>query len=339
MADVTLKKLAEIAGVHPSTASRALDPRREHLVNDATLTRIRELADSMGYHPDLVARSLKQGRTGTVGVIVADLGNQFVTPIIHGLAGALDDDHVLPIIAETEDDHDRFDWILANMLSRRVDAIITSAARYGDVAMLEKAGRLVPLIIAARSLPETTLPQVVHDDLAGGRTAAEHLIDLGHRRIAQLRGPDDVGNFANRAIGFTAACIEHGIEEVVVEEIGMRPVRSEGRRLMAALLGSSDDRPTAIFAHNDLMAFGALDVLREAGLNVPGDVSLMGYNDTPLLSRVEPPLTSVRYPSHEVGQESGALALQMIADPDLQPEPQIFGVELVRRASTAPLGR
>lgn len=337
MPEVTLKKLAEIAGVHPSTASRALDPRREHLVNDETLTRIRALADSLGYHPDFVARSLKQGRTGTVGVIVADLGNQFVTPLIHGLAGALDGEHVLPIIAETEDDHDRFDWILANMLSRRVDAIITSAARFGDVEMLEKAGRLVPLIIAARSLPDTSLPQVVHDDLAGGRTAAEHLIELGHRRIAQLRGPDDVGNFANRAIGFSAACLELGADEVIVEEIGTRPVRSEGQRLMTALLESADERPSAVFAHNDLMAFGALDVLRDAGLDVPGDVSLMGYNDTPLLSRVEPPLTSVRYPSHEVGQTSGALALQLIAQPDLQPEAQVFGAELIRRSSTAPL--
>lgn len=338
MSDITLKKLAELAGVHPSTASRALDPRRSHLVNDKTLTRIRALASDLGYHPDLVARSLKQGKTGTVGVIVADLGNHFVTPLIHGIAGALDQEQVLPIIAETLDDHDRFGRILANMLSRRVDAIVTTAARYGDLDMLEKAGSTVPLVIAARSLPETRLPQVVHDDRAGGEAAAQHLAELGHRRVAQLRGPADVGNFANRAVGFANACVQFGLEEVAIPEIGDRPVRSEGQRLMAALLASGRRLPTAVFAHNDLMAFGALDVLREAGLNVPGDVSLMGYNDTPLLSRVEPPLTSVRYPSHEVGQASGALALRLIAEPESRVDRQVFGVELIARASTVPPG-
>lgn len=307
-----LDDIARAVGVHPSTVSRALNPDRARLVKPDTRQAVEEAARRLGYRPDMVARGLQSGRTATVGVVVADLGNPFVTPIIHQLAGALEPAGIMPVIAETQDEHERFSRILDHMLGRRVDAIVTAAARAGDREILEAAARVVPVVVAARPLPDSPLPQVTHDDRAGGRLAADHLAGLGHRLVAQLRGPLDVSNFSQRAIGFTEACRKLGLDEVVVDEIGSRPVLEEGQRLMDAILALPAPRPTAVFAHNDLMALGGLTALRQAGLRVPEDMSLVGYNDLPAMDLVAPPLTTIRYPSGEIGRVAGQVVIELL---------------------------
>ncbi len=332
MAGTTLDDIAREVGVHPSTVSRALNPTRAGLVKPDTRRAVEEAARRLGYRPDMVARGLQSGRTATIGVIVADLGNAFITPIIHQLAAALETASMMPVIAETQDEHERFTRILDHIISRRVDAIVTAAARLGDREILEAAAMTVPVVVAARPLPGSALPQVIHDDEGGARMAAEHLASLGHRSVAQLRGPLDVANFSRRAVGFTDASGRLGLAEVVVEDTGRRPIFEEGRRLMEMLLAAVSPLPTAVFAHNDLMALGALAALNEASLRVPEDVSLIGYNDLPAMELVAPPLTTVRYPSKEIGRAAGELVLSVLrgqepADVCLEPA-------LVVRAST-----
>jgi LacI family transcriptional regulator len=276
------------------------------------------VADELGYRPDMVARGLKSGKTGTVGIITADLGNTFVTPIIHGIAAALEPAGMLPTIAETQDDHARMVNILDHMLSRRVDGIVALAARAADKEILEAADQIAPVVLAGRPLDDTTLHQVVHDNEHGGRLVAEHLHALGHRRVAQLRGPDDVANFPRRAAGFSTVVESRGMVEVIVPDRAERPVIEEGLRLMELLLETSTDLPTAVFAHNDLMAVGALAFLRMRGIRVPDDMSLVGYNDLPMVGHLTPPLTTVRYQSLEVGRRAGELMVHILAggDPD-----------------------
>ena len=310
---VTLYDVAREAGVHFSTVSRALDPTKHDKVKDATRQRIIEVADKLGYRPDMVARGLRSGKTGTVGVVSADLGNTFVTPIIHGIAASLEVAGLLPTIAETQDDHARMANILNHMLSRRVDGIVALAARAADQAVLEAANEVVPVVLAGRPLEHTSLRQVIHDNERGGRLVAEHLGAFGHRTVAQLRGPDDVANFPRRANGFSAVVAESGMAEVIFPAIAERPVIDEGRRLMERLLDSSPDLPTAVFAHNDLMAIGALAVLRTRGMRVPEDMSLVGYNDLPMVGHLTPPLTTVRYQILDVGRHSGEMMVQMLA--------------------------
>lgn len=312
--------------------SRALNPDRARLVKPDTRIAVEEAARRLGYRPDMVARGLQSGRTATVGVVVADLGNTFVTPIIHQLAAALETTGIMPVIAETQDDHGRFTRILDHMLGRRVDAIVTAAARLGDQEILEAAARLVPVVIAARPLPDSALVQVVHDDRAGGRLAAGHLAGLGHRRVAQLRGPLDVANFSAREVGFTEACRDLGIEEVRLDDTGARPVFEEGERLMEALLAGPGPRPTAVFAHNDLMALGGLAALHSQDLGVPEDMSMVGYNDLPAMDLVAPPLTTVRYPSNEIGRAAGELVIQLLAGEE--PEDVLLQPTLIVRSST-----
>ncbi|HKX74743.1 MAG TPA: LacI family DNA-binding transcriptional regulator [Acidimicrobiia bacterium] len=332
---VTLLDVARQAGVHPSTVSRALDPRQQQRVKEHTRLRIVEVANALGYRPHLVARGLQSGRTATVGVIAADLGNTFVTPIIHGLTSTIEGVGLLPLIAETQDDHDRLGVILDHMLSRRVDAIVVAAARAGDKDILESAGRLVPTIIAARPLEDTVLPQVIHDDYQGGRLVAEHFHHLGHRLVAQLEGPADVANFPRRAAGFVGLLGEHGIEEVTLSDRAHTPSIEEGERLARLLVARPGPFPTAVFAHNDLMAIGALSVFRAAGLRVPGIVSLVGYNDLPMVGQIDPPLTTLRYPSWEVGRMAGEMVASLLNGE--RPGDHSLDPVLVVRASTRPV--
>lgn len=336
-ASVTLQDIATEAGVHPSTVSRALDPAKSHRVREATRMHIRDVAGRMGYRPHLIARGLQTGRTATIAFIAADLGNTFVTPIIHGLASAIRADGMLPVIGETEDDHETFAALLDHMLSRRVDGIVTAAARTGDREILESAARLVPVVLAGRPLDGSTLPRVVHDDRLGGELAATHLADLGHRRVAQLHGPPDVANFPRRAEGFSRCVSERGMEEITVTDMGSNPIAAEGERLMELLLAGSDDPPTGVFAHNDLMALGARTTINAHGLRIPHDVSLIGYNDLPLVGRLTPPLTTVRYPSLEVGRAAGELLLELLRG--VEPREFRLEPELIVRASTAPPDR
>ncbi len=310
---VTLHDVARAADVHPSTVSRALDPVMYERVKESTRHRIIEIADRLGYRPDMVARSLRSGKTGTIGVIAADLGNTFVTPIIHGIAAALEPAGMMPTVAETQDDHARMVNILDHMISRRMDGIVALAARQADQQALESANAVVPVVLAGRPLDDTGLRQVVHDNEQGGRLVAEHLHGLGHRLVAQLRGPDDVANFPRRAKGFSSVVEAAGMEEATIADCAERPVIDEGNRLMEALLDSSPELPTAVFAHNDLMALGAIRSLRERGIRVPDDMSLVGYNDLPTVGYLSPPLTTVRYQSFEVGRRAGGTMIQVLA--------------------------
>ena len=331
-----MKDIATAAGVNASTVSRALDPAKRHLVRADTVERIETTAKRLGYRGDRVAGALRRGTTGTVGVIVADLANPFIAPIIHGVAQAIIPQQMLPMVIETGDDTGRFETSLAHVLSRRVDAVVVAGARFSNRAALEEASRHTPVIITARGLPGSSLPQVLHDDRAGGALAARHLIELGHTRVAELRGPDDVGNFASRHDGFTRECLDAGVEVVQLPVLGERPTRADGERLTRVLLDlHGDDMPTAVFAHNDLMALGVLSVFRERGVSCPGDVSLVGYNNTPAMDQINPPLTTVIYPGSQVGHAAGELALRLITDPGGASPGTLFPPQLSARASTS----
>jgi LacI family transcriptional regulator len=316
---VTLKDIAERAGVHVSTASRALDPQKSSLVGGGTRARVRAAADELGYRGDALASGLRRGRTSTFGVVVADLGNPFIAPVVRGIENSLDGRGLMALVSESQDDHTRMSRVLDNLLSRRVDAIITTAARAGDERLLRGVAAQVPLVLAVRDLPDADLVAVTHDDERGGRLAAEHLLASGHRRVAQLRGPRDISNFHGRAEGFRRRLAESGAELLEVDHIAAHPILSEGRRLMERLFALYEDLPTAVFAHNDLMAFGALEALRAHGLACPQDLALIGYNDTQMTTFTAPPLTTIRLPGYELGRLAADAAIVLIENEGRHP--------------------
>lgn len=333
---VTLEDVARVAGVHYSTVSRALDPAKAWRVGANTRRHVEAVAMEMGYRRHMGASGLKRGRTHTVGVIVADLGNPFISPVLRGLANRLDEADLMPLITETQDDPARLARVLNHVLERRVDAVVVGAARLGNAPILmEVARRRVPLLLFDRNVPQTGLPSCTHDHRQGGTLAAAHLLDLGHRRVAQLRGPADVSSFVDRGRGFSETITAAGITEIDVPDVAAKPALSEGWRLARLLLSQHADPPTAIFAHNDLMALGALDALGEAGLRCPDDVSVMGYNDSPHVDRVNPPLTTVRLHGQELGRLVGEMAVTALQAPDQRPLSLTLPPSIIIRDSTA----
>ncbi len=336
MANVTLKDVAERAGVDISTASRALSPEKSSVVAPATRRSVIEAAETLGYRSNLQASALRRGRTGIIGVIVADISNPFIGPVIRGVAHALGGRGLLPIMTETRDSSDELGEICEKMLAQRVDGIIITAARYGDRALLRKVAAEVPTVLAVRELPGSGIPSISHDDVTGGRLAAEHLLSLGHRRVAQLMGPQDIWSFEGRARGFRDTIVAAGASCQDVRTTSRLPTAQAGREVVSDLLAGGDEPPTAIFAHNDSIAIGALGVLRDHGFECPHDISVIGYNDVPLTAHLNPPLTTIRLPGYELGRLAAELVITPVSDADATPGKVQLAPDLVVRASTGP---
>lgn len=333
---VTIRDVAREAQVHISTVSRALDPRRRSMIGEATRERVLAVVDELGYQPHLVASGLRRGQTRTIGVVVPDLGNPIFAPFARGATHALGGGGYMPLVADTEDDHAVLARILRHLSERRVDAIIMTAARLQDEALLLAiAEGGTPVVTAIRTLPASGLPTVLHDDRAGGRLAAEHLLALGHTCLGQVRGPSDVEPFLARGEAFAEAVRNAGATLVADQEPASLPTVEEGQRIAAGLL-SGDRLPTALFVQNDTMAIGALLAVRELGLRCPEDVSIVGYNDGPFAAHTDPPLSTIRLAPYEIGRLAGRLALQAI-EPHGDPiEAQVLPELIVRRSSAPP---
>lgn len=334
---VTLRDVAAAAGVHVSTASRALDTAGSSRIGSATTERVRSIAAELGYSRDLLASSLKRGVTQTVAVIVADLDNPLNARIIRGIARVLEADDFVPLVAETGESRERFEKLLDHFGRRRVDALISLAVRLDGAEILaRKIGDDMPVVLAGRGLPDSDYNTVRHDDVAGATLAAEHLASLGHRRVAQINGPADIDAFVRRGAAFSAAVAAEGIEEVdPPAPASVTPTFVEGRRLMSALL-DSPRRPTGVFAPSDVMAVGALDAISGHGLRCPEDISVVGYNDLPLSRFVAPPLTTVELPAEELGAEAARMALETIVDPGRRGRLVTLPARLIVRRSTGP---
>jgi LacI family transcriptional regulator len=334
---VTLRDVAAAAGVHVSTASRALDTAGSSRIGPATTERVRNVAAELGYSRDLLASSLKRGRTKTVGVVIANFDNPYNSRVIRGITRVLEADDFVPLVAESGDSRDRFERVLDHLVQRRVDAVITSAIHLDGAALLARVfGDDLPVVLVTRSLPGTDYNAVVHDDVTGASLAAEHLASLGHRRLAQLAGPADIDSFVRRASGFSGAVAAAGREEICVPgPASVTPTFEEGHRLMNNLL-EAPQRPTGVFAPTDVMAVGALDAIADAGLSCPADISVVGYNDIPMSRYMSPPLTTVEMPAEALGAEAARMALATIPEPASRGRLVMLPARLIVRRSTGP---
>ncbi len=290
--------------------------------------------------PDMIAKGLKRGTTLMVGVIVADLENPFMGPMIRGIAQEVEKRELVTVVTETFEAHDRFERALNHLMSRRVDAVITTAARTTDLHLLRQFAQRIPaFVLAIRNVTGSGVPYITQNDHHGAELAAEHLIGLGHEVMAQLRGPIDIELIHNRTRGFRQAVRGAGAVDVTISEAARELTLQEGRRLMRLTLDQSQSiPPTAVFAHNDVMAIGAIEELTERGLRCPDDVSIVGYNDAPLVGHVDPPLSTVRIPGGEIGRRAGEMVLNLIDDPGSQPKSISIPASLIPRRSSAPPG-
>jgi LacI family transcriptional regulator len=311
---VTIRDVARLAKVHPGTVSRALNVETRGLVNLATAERVMRAAEKLGYRPNPIARGLKTNRSYTIGVLIPDITNPLFPPILRGIEDRLDDAGYTSLIVNTDNDGERERSHLEAMLARQVDGFISATARLDLKSLAEVAAGGAPLVLVNRSLEDGSLPAVMVNDRKGIRLAVEHVAELGHRRIAHVAGPQNLSTGHRRHLGFLEAMRSLGLDSGL-QHVGFSRVfaEEEGSRLCAELLDTHPDT-TAIVAANDLLAIGCYDALEERGLRCPDDVSIVGFNDMPLVDRLRPPLTTVRVPQREIGTVAADLLLQQLSD-------------------------
>jgi len=260
----------------------------------------------------------------------------FTAAVLRGIEGALESVGMMPLITETHESSERLELAFEQLLARRADAVITTAVRYGDERFVAKAADRVPVVLAVRTLTQGSFPTIAHDDIAGGAIAASHLLELGHERFAELGGPLEVSSFAQRHAGFQARIAAAGAKDPPLVSYAKSATFEEGKRLAAELLATCDEPPTAVFAHNDHMAVGAVTVFAEAGLRCPRDVSVLGYDDMHFAEFFSPQLTTVRLPSFHLGRLAAEMATSLLLAED-SPAPTVsLPPSLVVRLSTAP---
>jgi LacI family transcriptional regulator len=338
MSAATLREVADHAGVHPATVSRALNPETQQMVSTSTLERVLASARELNYRTNAIARSLRTQRSHAVGVVIPDITNPLFPRILRGIDDALEKIQYTSLVAYTDGRDERLLDRFELLRQRGVDGVIVATARHVDRALdsLEASG--VPVIQINRRSQNRAIPSVTADDRGGSRQAVEHLIGLGHRAIGIVGGPQTHSTGRARLSGFRAGLRQAGIEAAPgFVQLAGRITMEEGHRACAALL-SEHPEITAIVAGNDLMALGCYDALVERGLSCPDDVSVVGFNDMPFADKFNPPLTTVRIPHYEMGRRAAALLLERLAseDGDAPSDDIVLPVELVQRASTAP---
>ncbi len=327
----TLKMVADAAGVHPSTASRALDPARRHLIGDDVLRKIEETARSLGYQRNIAAAALRTGRSGMVGIILPDVANPVFGPILAGVEEALGREGYSAIVANAGGSASKALEAAGRLAARSVDGIVLAAAELDDAVVGFCLESGLPIVLVNRAEAQLRAPTVISDDRAGMALSVRHLRALGHRRIGHLAGPQTVSTGLWRREGFERAMGEGADAPVAVASAYDR---TAGERAAGELL----DRGglTAIACANDLLALGTLAAARKRGLRCPADLSIVGYNDMPLIDILDPPLTSIRISSEEMGRAAGLRLLRALSgEPGLH-DRTVVQPDLVIRGSTAP---
>ena len=334
---VTLRDVAERAGVHAGTASRALNPGTRALVNPDTAARVMQAAHELGYRPNPIARSLKTNRSLTVGVLIPDLTNPLFPPIVRGIEDGLAIAGYTALLANSDNDPDKERRHFETMKDRQVDGFIMATAELDDPLVENAVAADVPIVLVNRSIDSSRAFAVITDDRKGAHLAVAHLVDLGHRDIAHIVGPERYSTGKARHRGFVEAMKQRRLR---LDHDLIRLTRTfteqEGARAFRSLLDVGK-RFSAVFAGNDLLALGCYDVLAQAGLRCPENVSIVGYNDIPFLDKLRPPLTTIRIPQYEIGRRASELLLERLHDPSLDPVTVSLEPELVVRGSTRPL--
>ena len=328
---VTIAQVAEEVGVSAMTVSNVLNGKPG--ASDETRRRVFEVAERLGYQPNISARNLKAGRSGLIGVLTLDLTTQYGLEIVRGIADELAAAEREMLINATYQDAaremDRIEFLSRGM----VDGVLMIAPVLESETVELLRRKNVPCVVIDPRRQDVALPRVIVDNYDGMRAGTEHLLRLGHTRIGYIRGDSDMDSSSIRFQGFSDALNLAGI--------GMDPrlvvdcdfTYAHGFRAASALI--AEHRPTAIAAGADLIALGAVDAARALGLSVPTEFSVLGFDDLPQASQSFPGLTTVRQPLHDMGQTAARALLSLLDGQRLLLDRMQLPTELVLRGTTA----
>lgn len=317
---VTLLDVARASGFAVSTVSIVLNeaPLSRYVAAE-TREQIRSAARELGYHPDAFARSLRRMRSNTVGIIVSDLSDPFCTPILRGIENGLQETGYLPVLMDARNQGSLFERYLELLLQQRAEGLVVVASwMFSPLKVLPDIGKnQVPILVVGRDLVNWNVGSILIDNDAGGYLAMQHLYDTGHRRIAVLRGPEEIFDSGPRWAGVQRFAAENGnrLDEGCVRELPalVDPASGfeNGVQLTRDLIQSG--RPfTGLLAFDDLTALGAMRALRDAGRRVPEDCSVIGFDDISFAAISNPALTTIRQPMQEMGVIAAREVMQAI---------------------------
>jgi LacI family transcriptional regulator len=334
-----IKDVARIAGVHPSTVSRVLNPETRSMVSEQLAEEVLRIADELGYRRNPLASGLRTRKTYTVGIIIPDLTNPVFPPIVRGAERTLDAAGYIAILADTGSRDRAEREIVENLRARDVDGLILATAKRRDPVVDACVEAGIPLVLVNRTVSKHNVAAVINDDELGIELALEHLRSLGHTDIAYVGGPTSTSTGHDRHRAFSKLAKRAGLaikRSRIVDASAF--TAAAGAAALRELL-DNDPGFTAVLTANDLLALGCCDALAERGLACPRDVSITGFNDMPFVDRLNPPLTTVQIPHAELGVEAAKLLLERIAAPDSPAKLIRLEPRLVVRGSTAAVSR
>jgi LacI family transcriptional regulator len=327
----TLKDIARESGLNPSTVSRALSGG--YGVHEKTREKVLAIAEKLNYHPNLIARGLVTGRSHTIGLLISDIRNPYFADLVRGAEDAAYASGFDIVLCNSDLDPVKQMKYFRSLREKRVSGILTSsvaALNRSEIDELDSYG--IPIVVFDETRRTRHLSTVLADNFQGGGLAGKYLMGLGHSVIAHLTGPREMGNLAQRCAGFLKALktSSNGVTPIV-----MRGLHTyHGGYEMAKKLFSRHPSVTAIFAANDVTAFGVLQAVLETGMSVPGDISLIGFDNVQLAGITHPPLTTVEQPKYEMGQAAIEILLSQSKEHgERVPEHRRFGVRLIERKS------
>jgi LacI family transcriptional regulator len=332
---VTLKEVAREAGVSISTACRALNNSAG--IHADTRKRVANVAARLNYRTNQVARGLVTGQSHSIGLVISDIRNPFFAEVARGAEDAAFRAGRDLVLCNSDLDAAKQMRYLEWLLAKRIDGIVmNSVAPLSPAQQDQLCAAGVPVVLlnlslARRRSPVRRFSAAIADNLAGGEIAGNYLIDLGHTNVLHITGPRTHGNFADRAIGFLKVFHDRGLPKPVVAfgEHTLGAACQAARQHLAA-----ERKVTAVFAGNDVIAFGCMRAMMEQGIRIPQDVSIIGFDNVEMSQITCPPLTTIDQPKYETGKAAVEMLLSMIAKGGVHdPEHRIIGVRLVERQS------
>jgi len=328
---VTIKDVARESGVNISTVSRALN--NGYGVNDQTREHVIAVAARLNYRPNRIARGLATGRSHSLGLIISDIRNPFFAEVARGAEDAARTGNCDLVLCNSDLDADKQIQYVQSLLEKRIDGIMmNSVSMLSQDQLNQLAGSGVPVVLLNRPASNHTFSTVCADNESGGALAARYLLRLGHRKIAHLTGPRQHGNLSDRTRGFVRALqsTENPVQPIVLHG----KFNFEGGAELARKLLDAHPDVTAIFAANDVMAFGVVQAVLDRGLRIPEDLSLIGFDNIGFSAVVHPPLTTIHQPKYEMGSAAVDILLRLARDKGKQmPEHRRLGVDLIERQS------
>lgn len=325
---VTLAEVAKAAGVSASTVSRILNGTAR--VDPVKFARVQEVIERLGFRPNYAARTLAGGRTNTIGVVTQFIDSPFYGEVLRGIEDTLKRAHVVPLFVSGHWEQVEELACIDLLLERKVDGLIALSSCLTDAQLVGIAQHL-PLVVTGRRLEGPHIASLDYDNIKGAKVAAEHLLGLGHDHIAYISGPTNHADARERLAGFMAALGSkaHRDPRLILDADYTEQGGYEAtQRLLASSVAF-----TAVLAANDQMAFGVRVALYEAGLDVPNDVSVVGFDDLYFSRYMTPPLTTVHHSAQDLGRLASATLMDLLAGQ--QRAHQLLPTELVVRLSTS----